>query len=108
VKDDLKIQRMHEDALGKALTLGYNKQAELETHLTLTDSHIEELTSAQTDLFAGGTKLAEQATTESKAKAIAQRKNWSFTIISASLVVGLVLLFVFWKAVRTYFSNLGI
>lgn len=106
VQDDLKIQRMHEDALGQALTLGYTKQAELETHLTLTDTHISDLTSAQVELFAGGQTLAEQATNESKAKAIAQRKNWSFTIISASLVIGVVLLVVFWKVVMAWLKGL--
>lgn len=102
VKADLKVQRNHEDALINALGMTYTKQGQLEDHLLLTDSHFAELKVEQIVLFSQGQVLAQDATNESKAKAIAQRKNWSFTIISSSLVVGAILLFVFWKVVSTY------
>lgn len=105
VKSDVQAQRLHEDALVQILGTGYDKEEELETHLTLTDTHIAELKAEQVILFAGGEQLAQQATKESAAKATAQRKNWSFTIISASLVVGGILLFIFWKVVVTYLKS---
>ena len=105
VKSDLKAQRAHENAIVLVIGLAYNKEGELETHLTLTDSHIAELKEEQVNLFAEGTTLAQQATKESAERAAYQRKAWIFPLSIGAIVVGVVLLIVFWKIIVVFVKS---
>lgn len=105
VKEDLKTQRTHEDALIAALGLGYTKQGELENHLILTDSHVAELKVAQVNLFAGGELLAQQATKESADRARYQRKSWGLALSITGIGVAIVLVIIFWKVILAAIRN---